>query len=43
MTYQAPELVLIGAAHNLVLTTPIQKEVQDNGVGLLRSRNTPTL
>jgi hypothetical protein len=43
MTYQAPELVLIGAAHNLVLALPFPLEAPDNIIGLFRSRNTPTL
>jgi hypothetical protein len=43
MTYQAPELVLIGAAHNLVLTTPLRLELPDNSAGKLSSRNTPML
>jgi hypothetical protein len=43
MTYQAPELVLIGAAHNLVLGLVTKREQLDNIAGLLASRNTPTL
>jgi hypothetical protein len=42
MTYQAPELVLIGAAQNLVLTT-FGRFAPDNTIGLYSSRNTPTL
>jgi hypothetical protein len=43
MKYQAPELVLIGAAHNLVLTNVVRREFGDTNIGLTLSRNTPTL
>jgi hypothetical protein len=42
MTYHAPELVLIGAAQNLVLTN-FGREVPDNTIGLHFSRDTPML
>jgi hypothetical protein len=43
MTYHAPELVLIGAAQNLVQGPPIARVAPDNSTGLFTSRNTPTL
>jgi hypothetical protein len=43
MTYQTPELVLTGAAHNLVLGNHFAREQLENVIGLFTSRNTPTL
>jgi hypothetical protein len=43
MTYQAPHLILIGEAHNLVLLKIPGREGPDNSAGLLRSRDIPTL